>query len=308
MNEEIRNDSIFLESQLQYIENKFYDVKHPVKVYAEALPIDNTADEGAETIVYQMFDSIGMAKIVAADAKDLPLIEATGAEYVARVKSLGAYIRLSTQELRAAKLANRNIESMKINDLYDSFSRKENSIAWTGDVAAGIKGFLNHPNLPLSLAPLGATSAVRPWASKLAIEIYDDVMLALGLVYENSGGNFMPDTMCLPLAQYRLISTKRLGIDTNLTVLDAVMITAGKKFGLTNVYAVPELNNAFTGGTADGALFYVKNPDVVSFRVPMERKLLAGQWDKLGYDIPAESRVAGIVLRYPIACLALTGI
>ena len=82
-----------------------------------------------------------------------------------------------------------------------------------------------------------------------------------------------------------------------------------KSFGLTTIEPLyVELTNAFTSGTVDEAVVYEKTRENIELRIPMELTLDPMQEKGLELIVPGESRIGGIVVRYPLAFLFFTGI
>ena len=93
-----------------------------------------------------------------------------------------------------------------------------------------------------------------------------------------------------------------------MTVLEFIT-KPGNTFGLTLVDWLPnELSSAFVGSTQDGAVFYERDPEVLEQRIPLEMVTLPMQEKNLEVVIPVEARNGGVVVRYPLACLFLTGV
>ena len=81
--------TIFFARELEAKKAQTYDViRAPLKAF-ELIPVSTEAGPGAEAIVYEQYDSTGIAKIIANYADDLPRAEVKGQEFTARVKSVG---------------------------------------------------------------------------------------------------------------------------------------------------------------------------------------------------------------------------
>ena len=55
-------------------------------------------------------------------------------------------------------------------------------------------------------------------------------------------------------------------------------------------------------------VFYEKDPEVLTNRIPLEMVIHPIQPKNLEFLIPCEARNGGVVIRYPLACAILTGI
>src|SRR5690606_7886447 len=66
--------------QLDYIKARVYERKLPPMAGLSLVPQESDAPEWAETITYRTFDQVGIAKIIANYADDLPRADVKGTE------------------------------------------------------------------------------------------------------------------------------------------------------------------------------------------------------------------------------------
>lgn len=300
------NETLFLSRQLEEIESKLYEYKQRELKYREYIPVSNRDNPGAESITYRMITMVGMAKIIANYADDLPRADAVTREYTQRVKSIGASFGYSKQEIRAAAMANVPLETIKANAARRAIRELENNLAWTGDSTYGIVGFLNNTNIPTQGVGVGVGG--NTWALKTAAEILLDISNATGAIRTTSKGLHEADTMLVPMDQYNILARTKINSLSETTILEEIT-KPGNAYGLTTVgWLSTELDNAFVGGTADGAVFYERDPEVIENRIPLEMEVEPVEKRNLEYVINVEARNGGVVVRYPMACLFLTGI
>ena len=88
-----------------------------------------------ETIIYKTYDTVGMAKVIANYADDLPRADVAGTEHTVRVKSIGASYGYNVQELKASAGLGTNLPTRKGEAARRSIEVKLNQIAMTGDAA-----------------------------------------------------------------------------------------------------------------------------------------------------------------------------
>jgi len=74
------NESIFFARQLEYIKGKTYDIKRPQLNALKLIPVSTETPEGASTITYRQYDTVGMAKVIANYSNDLPRADVKGKE------------------------------------------------------------------------------------------------------------------------------------------------------------------------------------------------------------------------------------
>ena len=99
------NESVFFARQLEYVKAKTYDIKRAPLNAMRLFPVSTETPEGATTITYRQYDGVGMAKIVANYANDLPRADVTGKEFTSPIRSIADAYGYNTQEIRSAMFA-----------------------------------------------------------------------------------------------------------------------------------------------------------------------------------------------------------
>jgi len=298
------NETLFLARELESIEETLYQWEEKELKYRALIPVSNEDSPGADTITYRMITMIGMAKIIANYSDDLPRSDAITREYSQNVKTVGTSFGYNTQEIRAAALANKPLDRIKADSARRAVREKENRIVWTGDDSHGIIGFLNNPNIPVIAAPAGVGGTT--WVLKTADEILGDVALMVSTGRTQSKGIHSGDTLLLPITQHTDITTRPRATNSDTTIAQFILQNAA--YGIKQIDWLDELQNAFVGGTKDGAVLYEKNPRVISNRIPLEMVTHPAQERGLEFIVPVEARNGGVIIRYPLACLFMTGI
>ena len=300
------NASVFFARELEDIDAVLYEIKKKELVYRQFIPVSNRVNAGADSYTYRMFDKVGMAKIISDYADDLPRADVFGSEFTSRIKSLGTSFGYSTQEIRAASMANVPLETWKAAAARRAIHEKESAVAWNGDDDSGLPGFLNNENIPVVAAPTG--SGGIPWSDKTPDEIIADFTLMTTTVLEGSKKRFAIDTVLLPIEQYNHIATTPRSSTSDTTILE-FLLKPGNSFGLKTIDSIAdELDLAFTGGTEDGMVGYEKSSEVLEQMIPLEMVTHPVEPRGLKFLVPVESRHGGTVVRYPIACVFVTGI
>ena len=166
------NETLFLARELESIEATLYEYKQKELKYRQLIPVSTSDNPGANSITYRMITKLGMAKIVANYSDDLPRADAITQEYTQTVKSIATSFGYSTQEIRAASMANVPLNSIKADAARRAVHEEESSICWTGNTTYGIVGFLNNTNIPTLAAPTGT------WSAATADQIIADISAA----------------------------------------------------------------------------------------------------------------------------------
>lgn len=289
-------ETLFFERELEHRKAQTYDViRAPLKAF-ELIPVSTEAGAGAESITYEQYDSTGIAKIIANYADDLPRADVKGKEFTARVKSVGDSYGYSLQEVRAAQMAGKPLEQRKSNAAARAQRELWNRVAFFGDPANGLPGWITNPNVPSAPVAAGASTDTE-WSTKTPNEILADLNDAVNGIVDLTNGAEKPDTIVLPIAQYTLIATRRASDGTDTTILEFFLKSSPF---ITSVEWANELKGAFTGGT-DGFIVYRRDPDAMEFEMPVSFEQLPVQERGLEFLVPCHSRIAGTIIRYPLS-------
>lgn len=302
-NDANNNESIFFARQLDYVKSKAYDVKYPANNALALFPVSSEADPGAKTITYESYDMVGMAKIIANYADDLPRADVKGTETTIKVFGVGVSYGYSTQDIRAARMAGKPLTTRRAEAARRSHDNKINKLVFWGDEEYGIYGVLNHPNIPQYVLPEDGTGTSSKFEDKTAEQIIRDLNAAVSSIVEVTKGVEIPDTMLMPIKQYNQITGMLMPDSSGKTVL--------KFFEDNNPYIksikpVQELAGALDG--EDVMIIYRNNIDALSIEIPMPFTQYAPQRENLEFKVPCESRVAGLMLYYPLSMCLVPGI
>lgn len=297
-------ESIFFERQLEHVKAKSYDVAYPELKARSLIPVSSEAGPGAETIKYEQFDAVGMAKIIASYSDDLPRADIKGKEFVGVIRSLGASYGYNLQEVRAAKHAGKNLEQRKANAAKRAILQKENTIGFFGDDQFGLLGLVNHPNISTTTLPADGTGSSALWSTKTPDLIVRDMNKVVNYIVENTKMVEAPNTMLLPVEKYNYISGKRMGDGSDKTILQYFLETSPY---IKEVAPVNELKAAGAGGL-DRMIAYDKNPDKLTFEIPQDFEQLELEQRNLEYITPCHSRCAGVMIYYPLSVCYADGL
>lgn len=304
------NESAFFLRNLESIKAKTYDIIYPELKAMEMIPVSAEAGPGAETITYQSFDMTGIAKVISNYADDLPRADIKGMEFHSPVRSIGASYGYNIQEIRAAQFAGRNLEQRKANAARFAIEQQINKIGWLGNADSGLTGLINNPNVTRIASPNNAGATSTLWANKTAEEILLDLNNTADTIFSSTNGVEQPNTMMMPLAQYTLISTKRVDSVTPLTVKEFFLMNTPF---IKHIEPVWELTGAGigispVGAGADCLIAYDYNPDKLTFEIPIAFEQFAAQERGLEFLIPCHARCGGVLIYYPLSIAIMEGI
>lgn len=298
---------VFFARELDHIKTKTYDKIYPNFTVLNNLPRTSEAGEGAETITYYSYDKTGLASIIANYADDLPRADVMGKPTTIPVRSLGASYGYSVQEMRASRMAGKGLDARKAEAARYQIEKLTSKIAMVGDKASGMMGLLSDWNdIPLYTLPDGA-SGKASWADKTADEILADVGGMLQFVSRLTKDTEHPDKILLASNVYQVIANRRIP-DTDTTVLKFIQNNLD---GIKDIVPAAELQADETEMNPYGKdlmVLYTDDPDKLAFEEPMPFLQHPLQTKNLAIEVPCESRVAGLMLYYPLSALIAVGV
>ena len=297
-------DGIFLARELDYVKSRAYDVKYAELSGMRVIPRNQDVPNWAETITYRMWDEVGMAKIIANYADDLPRVDVFGKEFSSPVRTLGDAYGYNLQEIETSRALGRPLDAMKARAARNMIDRKLNKIIWTGDEDFGLQGALTHPNITHSPVADGA-SGDTGWNTKTGMEMYTDVATAIQDIADNSQEMHQANRIILPAGKLRLLQTTFLAIEGG----NAMTVFAALRQNFPNVTfdTAEELRGAGAGGT-DAMMVGEFNLDNMSHEFVQPFRQLPPQARNLEWVINCLSRTGGVVVRYPLAFEVKEGI
>jgi hypothetical protein len=289
-------ESAFFSRQLEHIQAQTYDIKFASLDARKFIPVNNSVHNGAVEYTYRQYTMYGMAKIISNYADDLPRADVKGEEFTSKIRSLGDSYGYSVQDMRSAMMAQVNLDGKKAEAARRAMEEKLDSIARDGDSSHGLTGFLGLSNTTSYTIPNGASGAAT-WTSKTPDEIVDDLHGIANNIVSTTKGVERPDTILLPLAQYTLIASKRMGDGDSTTILKHFLSTSPF---IKRVEPWHVLSAAGSGSTAR-MVCYRKDPNVLELIVPQEFEQFPPQERNLEVVINCHMRCGGVVCYYPLA-------
>lgn len=289
------SENAFFARALEQVKAKTYDIKYPALRAREFVPVDNTIDNATQTITYRQYSQVGMAKLLASYADDLPRSDVKATEFSAQVKGIGASYGYNLQEIRAAARAQTDLEGKKAAAARRAVEVVIDRIIAKGDAATGLLGLLNQPNALSYTVPNGVGGSAT-WALKTAAEKLKDMVNICEYVPKQTKEVEKVDTLIMPRDQYTLISTERFSDSSDLTTLEVFK----KNYPGVKVESWDLLDTAGAAAT-DRMVAYRNSPDVLEVAIPQEFEQLPAQERNLEFVVPCHGRIGGVLAYYPMA-------
>lgn len=308
---EIRQDAAYtaaLEQQLEYVKAQTYDIKYPELKARRLIPLDMSVPAGAETVAYMQWDEIGMAKILANYADDLPMVSALVQKFSSGIEGLGQAYDYSIQDLARAAMYGGQLEMHKARAARRGIELRIDQIAATGYAAGRMKGMINHPNVAIAAATSDGVSA--RWVGgrttpKAPDDILKDMADSVQTIEDDTKQTFMADTIVLSTTEFGHITHTRASQYSNDSILN---VFKAMHPGVPNVDSWYKLNTADAAGTGPRMVTYKRSNEVLELVIPRDFEQLPPQAKNLSFIVPCHARCGGVVVRYPVAMLYTDGI
>lgn len=293
------DEGIYAARELDYVKSRTYDKKLPPMKGLQLVPQSSEVPEWAETYTYKVYDQVGIARIIANYADDLPRVDVYGQEVTARIKDIGDSYGYNVGELRASMAMRTSLPTRRAAAARRAIEVKQNQIAMVGDAQHKLYGLTNHPNI-------GVTTGLNGnWANPAttADQILDDLNALYNAVRLQSKGVHTPNVLAIPSTQHAALYSKRLADSGGLTVGEFFI----KQHPGLRIEDVPELADAGTGGVSM-AIMYERSEENLSMENPMPFNQLAAQARNLELVVPCLARTGGVAVYYPLALTKAEGI
>ena len=307
------NETVFFSRELEHIKAKTYDIKRPELKAPRLIPVSTEAGSGAETITYDQWDEVGIMKIISNYADDLSRADVKAKQFSSQVKSLGASYGYNVQEIRNAQKAGKSLNARKASSVRRAYDQAVNRIAWFGQADANLLGMLNQPNVPAATVATGVTTSNTRWIGgtpKNADEVITDLNDIITNIIETTNGVEHPDSLILPVAQLRHISTTQKSSASDTTILEYFMKSNP---GISNIEWVNEMKDVTplpsgNAGTKDVMIAYRRDPEYLTLELPQPFEQFPAQERNLEFVVPTHARIGGVIVYYPLSMRIVEGI
>lgn len=297
-------ESVFFAQELQKVKAKTYDVKTPANNAMSIFPVTSEADPGADTVAFDSYDSVGMAKIITNYADDLPRADVKAQRTIVKVFDIATSYGYSIKDIRRAKMTGKPLTTRKAESARRANDALVNKIAFQGDAEHGILGIFKHPNITKYVLPADGEGSATTWDKKTPVQILRDMNNAVSMIVDITKGVEIPDTILLPIDKYNIIATTLLPDSGEQTILSFFQ---EKNPYIQTIKSIHEASGAGTGGK-DIMFIYRNDENALSLEIPLPFEQLAPQRKNLEMVIPCDSSTAGVMVYYPLSICMAEGI
>lgn len=294
-------NAIFAE-KLQAARVQSYDARFPELIARRLVPVNNSDDPGADTIVWESYTTVGAYKLISAYADDLPRSDIAGEKNVVSVRDLGGSYGYNINEVTKSVYAGAPLPPRKAAAMRRSYEQEIDRLIATGDSVTGLVGLLNQPNATIFDAPDGAGLSAE-WEDKTPEEIYSDLVLLRRTVRTTTKGIEDVNTIILPDEQYGIIEDTIYSTNSDSSILE---VFKSKNPGIE---VLPWFRAAGAGvGGTDRAAAYRRDPNYVECIIPKELTELEPEQRNLETLVNSHARFGGVVCFYPLSMAYMDGI
>ena len=282
----VREDAgLWIAQQLEYVRTRGYEEPQIANPLVNAIPRSNDIPEWAETFTYPVYDEVGIAKILANYADDLPRVDIAATEVTAKIQPVGVSYGYNTQELTVSNAMGSNLPTRKAVVARKATDRKIEDLTMVGEAKYGVTGIANHPNIGVTIL-----KNLSAWAASTADAIMGDVDTIMNALALQSSGVHMATHFFMPLTAYTAMNSKR-----NTTTGDTALTMAREAYPSVTFVGVPQLEA--TKQVIVGE-FTSTNIEAI---VPQPFKQLPAQERNLEFVIPCIARAGGVSVYQPLA-------
>jgi hypothetical protein len=302
----------FVLGQGRNIETTIYTRRYPTFNYAATVPVVTEGNEWGIGTTFFTVDTAGEAKFISGAANDMPFNSATHDQASHDFAMIGSGWEWNLEEVNQASIYGYNLENTKALSAADKIERLLNSIAMIGTTEKGWTGFANNGGVVVTTAPADGAGGLRTAASKTVDQILRDLNSVLSSIRTTTSEVEWADTLRIPPALFRYLSTLRMGAgDGFITLLEYFRrnnIYTAETGQALDIAPLRELATAGAGGVSR-TVAYRKDPEVLRFHLPMPRKVLTPrQKSIMAFETGIIARTGGTEVRLPGAMAYLDGL
>jgi len=298
-----RGEAVFFAREVEHVKRRTYDMKlRELKAYT-LIPISHEAGPGVTEITFRRYTGVGFARVIADYAKDFPRVDVYGVEDTVRVKGLGVSYGYNLKEIRMSARAGKALDQRRAATARRAHAELSNKLALISNPATGTRGLIDYPGITETTIPADGTGGSTLWATKTDDQIARDIDILFDAVILSTYNRENPDTLLLPLENYRILANKRLsGTDTTL-----LKFIQENKPWIKKIDWLHELSGAGAGKT-NRAMVGSFDEEHITFEIPQPFEQFDAQQDGMEFTIPCHSECAGTIIYYPMAFACADGL
>ena len=291
-----RGEAAFFAREVEHVKARTYDQKlRELKAFG-LIPVSHEAGPGVNEITFHRYNGVGFAKVIADYAKDFPRVDVYGVEDTVKVKAIGDSYGYNIKEIRMSARTGKALDQRRAATARRAHEELQSKLALVSNAATGTRGLLDYPGITEATIPADGTGGSTSWTAKTDEQIARDIDILFDTVILSTFNRENPDTLLLPLENYRILGNCRL-TGTDKTLLTYIR---ENKSWIKRIDWLHELSGVGAGGT-NRAMVGVFDEEHLTFEIPQPFEQFEAQQDGMEYTIPCHSECAGTIVYYPMA-------
>ena len=294
---EFGGSSLLFARQLDYVKARVYTRKFPALNADMLVPDVTDTPEWATSVTMYSYDSVGMAKVIANYADDLPRADVRAMMSQVTVKMIGDSYGYNIEEIRASRATGAGLDVRKADAARRAIDLKIAKIKLIGDSDYGLFGIFTHPNIPEIILPNAG-----PWDLLNGTQIYDNLNAMVFAYQQQTFGVHNPTLLALAPTAYHSAATKFFNAPVT-SPISALALFQQMNPGIS-VRNVIECRNAEAGTPPkDVALLYELSSDNIAHDFVMPFSQLPPEARNLEFVINCMAKSGGVHIYYPLSLL-----
>jgi len=297
------NESVHFARNLEYVKSQIYSTLYAPRNSMLVMPVSTDIPAGAESFVWYESDRVGKAKIGSNLGNDVPRADVFRKQNTGVIRNVTIGFGYNQQEISAAAYANTSLTTDKAAAAVEAHTDAVNQIAWFGDAVNNLPGLFSTSGLPEVTLLADGTSSSKAFSAKTADKIVRDINSVVNSIVSQTQGLMNATDVWLPVDQYTLIASTQNSTASDTTILGFLRNVHPS----VNFRPIVELNNA--GGAGVDRMYAVANNAMnYSLEIPMMLQTSSPQLQGYEFVIPMRSRIAGCVVKRPLAFAWASGL
>lgn len=287
------NETMFFTRQLEHVQVEVVEDEFPELKAKQLIPLRGGVNPGAQSFTWRQWSRVGLAKMIANYATDLPDMKMYGTEATTSIRTIGDKYSYSTQDIRSAMMGNVPLDSMYARYAREAYERKVDSVLALGDSTRNVPGFLKN-----SAVPLVTSGITGNWDGSTPAQILADLYAFAFSVWNASKQIHSPATLLLGGKEYQIIASTPFSSQVPDTILEVFMRSSTM---IREVIPWLACEGAAANGTDNRAVAYTRDPRYLGYIEPLPFQSLPPQAHGLEFEVPCEGRVGGTVIYRPLS-------
>lgn len=281
-----------VEMRLNQVIADVYTKKRPALESAILIPRGANVGEGTKSVSYSEITEVGMAKMVGDYSKDFPPVALLFKTKYQPVNPFGDSYSYSYEDLLHANMMNVPLERDKADLARYAIESAIDEYNLIGNKAAGVTGFLNNENVPVTVLNSN-------WKTATIDDIIADIQKLLDNVDDVTNGTEKPNSIIIPSNVYPALNSRRVDQYSSTRMLEYLKDTFPQ---IVNWYSSRACNDIGTDG-ANRVVLYTKDESAVSTRDALNFIQLPAQWSGAAATVNCLARTAGTVFKRPLSAI-----